>query len=69
MMPRVFRKSEMMTRETNLSLRPWTTPHVTEGISYSGNLEEDEKKRRKGRSVLGFNVRSLVLPRSEAIMR
>ncbi|KAK3035478.1 hypothetical protein RJ639_034448 [Escallonia herrerae] len=27
-----------MTRETNFSLRPWTTPHVTDGISYSGNL-------------------------------
>lgn len=60
-----------MTRETSLSLRPWTTPHVTEGISYSGNLEEDERKRRNGQRVLGFEVRvkarSLVLRNSEVI--
>lgn len=63
----------MITRETSLSLRPRTTPHVTEGISYSGNLEEDERKRRNGRRVLGFEVRvkvrSLVLLRSEIILQ
>ena len=61
----------MMTRETSLSLRPWTTPHVTEGISYSGNLEEDERNRRNGRRVFGLEVRvkarSLVLLSNEII--